>query len=198
MCFETQGIDIAKSSKNNISSLPYCLSTQPDLEHSMQLQNSQTNEQLQARDYDIGDLGFDDSAMEDQFPLSSHQYRALQPAVSASDDHHRQRESYSNRSPSIGLEERYDPELLTTGSSSSFFPSDYPGPYSSYTSIERIASEALLYMHQGQSSLLAHPSSTRVQGRGFCMAREQNSRAGHSVEYPGLGFITSSSSSFSN
>ena len=26
VCFETQGVDIAKSSKNNMSSLPYCLS----------------------------------------------------------------------------------------------------------------------------------------------------------------------------
>ena len=128
----------------------------------MQLQNSQTNELLQAPDYNLGDLGFDDSAMEDQFPLSSHQYRALQSASSASDDYHRQRESHLNRSPSVGLDERCesdfgfgypDSELLTTGSSSSSFPSDYPGPYSSYNRMERMASEALLYMHQGQNSL---------------------------------------------
>ena len=127
----------------------------------MQLQNLQTNELLQAPDYNLGDLGFDDSAMEDQFPLSSHQYRALQSASSASNDYHRQPESHLNRSPSVGLEERCEsdfvfgypePELLTTGSCSSSFPSDHPGPYSSYTRMERMASEALLYMHQGRTA----------------------------------------------
>lgn len=142
----------------------------------MQLQNSQTNKLPPAQeDYDIGNRGFDDSAMEDQFPLSSHQYPALQWAVSPSDDYHRQRESHSNRSPSVGLEERYesdsvfgypDSELLTTGPSSSSFPTDYPGPYSSYTSIERTASEALLCMHRGHNSLAASPSSTKVGGGG--------------------------------
>ena len=134
------------------------LITQPDVENSIQLQNSQKNELLQPPDSNLGDLGFDDSAMEDQFPLSSHQYRALQSAISASDDYHRQFESHLDRSPSVGLKERCEsdfvfgypaPELLTTGSSSSSFPSDYPGPSCSYTRMERMASEALLYMHQG-------------------------------------------------
>lgn len=142
----------------------------------MQLQNSQKNELPPAQDYDIGIRGFDDSAMEDQLPLSSHQYPALQWAVSTSDDYHRQREPHSNRSPFVDLEERYESDFafsypsskfLTTGSSSSFVPSDYPDPYSSYTSLERTASEALLCMRQGHNSLAASPSATKVGGVTF-------------------------------